>query len=78
MTVRECLIYIYNKKNIDDEKEADFLDSVFKYLIDYWDYSKEGREKKEPITQSEINALIEGIDNKLLNKIKDMKNDKNS
>lgn len=48
MTIRECLLFAYNKKeNITDEKELDFLDSVFTYLVDYYDYSKEGREKKE-------------------------------
>lgn len=47
MTIRECLLFAYNKKeNITDEKELDFLDSVFTYLVDYYDYSKEGREKK--------------------------------
>ena len=79
MTVRECLVYIYNKKeSITDKKELDFLDSVFTYLVDYYDYSKEGKEKREMITKSEIDALSEGIDKEVLNQIKDIKNDKNS
>ncbi|MEI0516480.1 hypothetical protein [Brachyspira murdochii] len=77
MTIRECMLFIYNKKeSITDEKELDFLDSVFTYLVDYYDYSKES--KKEVITQSEIDAVIEGLDEEILNKIKDIKNDKNS
>lgn len=77
MTIRECMLFIYNKqKTITDEKELDFLDSVFKYLVDYYDYSKES--KKEVITQSEIDAVIEGLDEEILNRIKDIKNDKNS
>lgn len=32
MTIRECMLFIYNKqKTITDEKELDFLDSVFTY-----------------------------------------------
>lgn len=77
MTIRECMLYIQNKKEIvNDAKELDFLDSVFTYLVDYYDYSKES--KKEVITQSEIDAVIEGLDEEILNKIKDIKNDKNS
>lgn len=77
MTIRECMLFIYNKqKSITDEKELDFLDSVFTYLVDYYDHSKESN--KEVITQSEIDAIIEGLDETTLNKIKEIKNDKNS
>ncbi|MEI0539089.1 hypothetical protein [Brachyspira pulli] len=77
MTIRECMLFIYNKKeSITDEKELDFLDSVFTYLVDYYDHSKES--KKEVITQSEIDALIEGLDEEILNNIKETNNDKNS
>ena len=77
MTIRECMLYIQNKKeSITDEKELDFLDSVFTYLVDYYDHSKESN--KEVITQSEIDAIIEGFDETTLNKIKEIKNDKNS
>ena len=44
MTIRECMLFIYNKqKTITDEKELDFLDSVFTYLVDYYDHSKESK-----------------------------------
>lgn len=72
MTIRECLLFAYNKKeNITDEKELDFLDSVFTYLVDYYDYSKEGREKKE---NEKIKKMLEELNN--TNKGED--NDKNS
>ena len=70
MTIRECMLYIQNKKeSITDEKELDFLDSVFTYLVDYYDHSKESN--KEVITQSEIDAIIEGLDETTLNKMKE-------
>ena len=77
MTIRECMLYIQNKKeSITDEKELDFLDSVFTYLVDYYDHSKES--KQEIITQAEIDAVIEGLDEEILNKIKEINNDKNA
>ena len=77
MTIRECMLYIQNKKeSITDEKELDFLDSVFTYLVDYYDHSKESN--KEVITQAEIDAIIEGLDETTLNKIKEINNDKNA
>ena len=70
MTIRECMLFIQNKKeSITDEKELDFLDSVFTYLVDYYDHSKESN--KEVITQSEIDAIIEGLDETTLNKMKE-------
>ena len=70
MTIRECMLFIQNKKeSITDEKELDFLDSVFTYLVDYYDHSKESN--KEVITQSEIDAIIEGLDKTILNKMKE-------
>ena len=76
----KTLIYLSDSTGVGNptisKKELDFLDSVFTYLVDYYDHSKES--KKEVITQSEIDAVIEGLDEEILNRIKDIKNDKNS
>lgn len=75
MTIRECMLFIYNKQQtITDEKELDFLDSVFTYLVDYYDHSKESKRNNnryDMIKETQKKIENNSIDKKDIEEIKE-------